>query len=63
MFVVYNVIHRRKAALNYSLLVKLDMWEKTEKLICEITHAQLIATVIEIKEINRCTDAAILALE
>ncbi len=63
MFVVYDVIHRCKAALGYSLLIKLGMWEKTEELICEITHAQLIATVTEIKETNWCTDAAILALE
>ncbi len=39
------------------------MWEKTEELIREITHAQLIAAATEIKETNRCTDAAILALE
>ncbi len=63
MFIVYDVIHRRKAALGYSLLIKSGIWEKTEELIREITHAQLIAIATEIKETNRCTDAAILALE
>ncbi len=52
MFVVYDVIYRRKAALGYSLLIKSDMWEKTEELIREITHAQLITTTTEIKETN-----------
>ncbi len=63
MFVVYDVIHRPKAALGYSLLIKSGIWEKTEELICEITHALLIATATEIKETNRCTDTAILVLE
>ncbi len=63
MFLIYDIIHRRKAALGYSLLIKLSMWEKTEELIHEITHAQLLATATEIKEINRCTNAAILVLE
>lgn len=52
MFVVYDIIHRRKAALGYSLLVKLGMWEKTEELIREITYAQLITAATEIKETN-----------
>ncbi len=63
MIVVYDVIHRRKTVLGYSLLIKSGMWEKIEELIHEITHAQLIATATKIKEINRCTDVAILALE
>lgn len=40
MFVIYDVIHRRKAALVYSLFVKLSIWKKTEELICKIIHAQ-----------------------
>ncbi len=63
MFVVYDVIHRRKVALGYSLLIKSGMWEKTEELIRKITHAQLIITAIKIEETNCCTDTAILALE
>ncbi len=63
MFVVYDVINRRKAALDYSLLIKLGMWEKTEELIREITYTQLIAVAMEIKETNWCTDTTILALE
>ncbi len=39
------------------------MWEKTEELIREITYAPLIALATEIKETNRYTDPAILALE
>ncbi len=63
MFVVYDIIHRRKAALGYSLLIKLGMWEKIKELIYKITHAQLIAVVTKINEINWCTNAAILVLE
>ncbi len=63
MFVVYIVIHRCKAALRYSLFIKSDMWEKTKELIREIIYTWLTATATEIKEINWCTDAAILALE
>ncbi len=63
MFIVYDVIHRHKAALRYSLLVKSGMWEKTEELICEITYARLTVMATKIKETNRCTDTAILALE
>ncbi len=63
MFVLYDVIHRRKAELGYSLLIKSGIWEKTEELIREITHAQLIAAATEIKETNWCTNAAILVLE
>ncbi len=63
IFVVYDVIHRCKATLGYSLLIKLGMWEKTEELIRKITHAQLIAAATKIKETNWCTDTAILALE
>lgn len=63
MFIVYDVIHRRKAALGYSLLIKSGLWDKIENLITELTHAQLVAVVTEIKKTNRCTDPAILALE
>ncbi len=63
MFIVYDVIHRRKVVLGYSLLIKSGMWEKTEELIREITHAQLIAAVTKIKETNWCINVAILVLE
>ena len=63
MFVVYDVIHRRKAALGYSLLVKTKLWTETEELISNLTHDDLIAAAKEIKETNRCTNPAILALE
>ncbi len=63
MFVVYDIIHKRKAVLGYSLLIKSGMWEKIEELICEIIYTQLIATATKIKEINWCTDTVILALE
>ena len=38
IFIVYNVIYRRKVALGYSLLIKLDILEKNEELIYEIIH-------------------------
>ncbi len=62
-FIVYDIIHRRKAALGCSLLVKSGMWEKTKELIREITHAQLITIATKRKDTNWCTNIAILALE
>ena len=38
--------------LGYNLFVKSDIWEKTEELIREITHAQLIAAATKIKDTN-----------
>lgn len=63
MFVVYDVIYRRKAAFGYSLLVKLGVWTTTETLITKLTSSQLVVAAKEISEINKCTDPAILALE
>ncbi len=63
IYVIYNIIHRHKAALGYSLLIKSGIWEKIEELICEITHTSLIAVVTKIKETNWYTNAAILVLE
>ena len=63
MFVVYNIIHRRKAALGYSLLIKTKLWTKTKELITNLIHDDLIAAAKEIKATNRCTNPAILALE
>ncbi len=63
MFVVYDIIHRHKAVLNYSLLIKSGYWEKIKELICEITHAQFIATATKKKKTNWCTNISILALE
>ncbi len=63
MFVIYDIIHKHKSVLGYSLLIKSGMWEKIEELIRKITHAQLIAIATKIKETNQCTNIAILALE
>ncbi len=63
IFVVYDIIHRHKAALSYSLLIKSGMWEKIEILFREISLALLIAsaTVIQVK--IWCIDVTILILE
>ena len=63
MFVVYNVIYKCKTILGFNLLIKLGIYEKTKELIYKITYAQLIAAATKIKETNRYTNAAILALE
>ena len=63
MFVVYNVIHRQKAALGYSLLVKSKLWTETEELIKNLTYTELISAAKEIKDTNRCTNLAMLPLE
>lgn len=52
MFVVYNIIYRRKAALGYNLFIKSGIWEKTKELIYKIIYAQLIAVATKIKETN-----------
>lgn len=52
MFVVYDIIYRRKVVLAYSLLVKLGMGKKTKELIRKITYAQLTATATKIKKRN-----------
>lgn len=38
MFIVYNVIYRQKVALNYSLLIKSGLCDKTKNLIIELIH-------------------------
>ncbi len=38
MFVVYDVIYKRKTALGYSFLIMLGMLEKTKELIYEIIY-------------------------
>ena len=63
MFIVYNFIYRHKATFGYSLLVKSNIWEKTEESIHKIINIQLIAIATKIKETNRCTNTTILALE
>lgn len=63
MYVINDIIHRYKAALGYSLLIKLGIWKKTKELICEIIYAQLTAIATKIKETNRSTNAVILVLE
>ena len=63
MFIVYDIIHRQKFALGYSLLIKSGLWNKTKNPITEFTHTQLVAAATEIKEINRCINPAILALK
>lgn len=52
MIVIYDIIYKRKTALGYILHVKSGMWEKTKKLILEITYTQFIATATKIKETN-----------
>ena len=63
MFLVYNVIHRRRAALEYSLFVKSQIWAETESLMVVLTYDCLAAAAVEIKTTNKCTDKAILALK
>lgn len=53
MFVIYNIIHRQKAVLEYSLLVKTKQWTETEELIRNPTYNKLIIAVKEIKKTNR----------
>lgn len=52
MFIVYDIIHRRKAALGYSLFIKFGIWDKTAELIKELIYAQFIVAAIKIKKAN-----------
>lgn len=61
MFVIYNMIHRRKAVLEYSLLVMSKLWTETKVLIHSLMYLQPITVVEEIKKSNICLDPAILA--
>lgn len=63
MFVIYNVIHRRKAVLEYSLLVMSKLWTGTKVLIYSLIYLQPIIAIEEIKKSNICIDPAILALK
>lgn len=63
IFVIYDIIYKRKTVLGYSLLVKLNIYDKTMGLIHKITHNQLIVIATRIKEINWYTDIRILVLE
>ena len=63
MYVVYDVVQRRAAALGYSLLVKSQRWLQTQELIAGITHKQLCKAAELVKTTNICTDPAVLALK
>ncbi len=63
MYVVYNVIQRRAAALGYSLLIKSQNWSQTEELIADITHNQLCKAVELVRTTNTYKNPAVLALE
>ncbi|MCJ1347504.1 hypothetical protein MMC31_005729 [Peltigera leucophlebia] len=63
MYMVYDVIQRRSAALGYSLLVKSKQWSATQGLIAKISHKQLCDAAEAVRTTNTCRDPAILALE
>lgn len=63
MFIVYNVIHKWKRGLGYSLLAKIKLWIKTKQLIINLTHNNLITAAKEIKETNMYINLGILAFE
>ncbi len=63
MYVVYDVIQRRAAALGYNLLVKSQYWSQTQELIAGVTHNQLCKAVELVRITNTCKDPVVLALE
>ena len=63
MFILYNIIHRQKIAVRYSLLVMIKQWTETEKLIRNLTYTELISVTKEIKENNRYINPTILILK
>lgn len=63
IFVVYNIIYRRKATLVYSLFIKIKLWTRIEELIKKLTYSKLIVAFKKIKKTNKWTNLAILILE
>lgn len=63
MFVIYNIIDKCKTVLGYILLVQTKQWIKIEQLIMNLTSNNLITIAEKRKEINNCTNSAILAFE
>ncbi len=63
IYVVYDVIQRRAAALGYSLLVKSQNWSQTQELIAGITHNQLCEAAELVRTTNTYKDPAVLALK
>lgn len=63
MFIIYNVIYRRKAVLRFGPFVKTKLWTKTEEMIRSFTYSKLIVATKRIKETNRYTNPTILAHE
>lgn len=63
MLVIYNVIHRQKAKLGYSLVIKTKRWTETKKLIRNLTYNKMITSAKGIKETNKYTNLAILVFE
>lgn len=63
MFMIYNIIDKCNTVLGYILLVKTKLWIKTKQLIMNLTYNNLITIAKKRKEINNCTNSAILAFE
>lgn len=45
MFIVYNVVHRWKVVLEYSLFVKTKLWTEIKELIKNLIHDRLITFI------------------
>ena len=63
LFLLYNVVNRRRAGLGYYLLTKTRLWEQTHTEVDALTMTELNEAANEIKTIGKCTNPAILKLE
>lgn len=62
MYLLYDVIQRRKAALGNSLLVKRDDYNAVQDVISSLTQEQLISAAQSLRESKTTSDPAIAIL-
>ncbi len=63
VFLLYDVVNRRRAGLGYFLLTKTRFWEQTHAEVDALTMAELNDAANEIQATGKCTNPAILKLE
>lgn len=63
LFLLYDVINRRRSGLGYHLLKKTRFWEETHAQVDSLSLEDLNKAAAEIKTTGKCTNPAILTLE
>ncbi len=63
MFLLYDVINRRRSGLGYHLLTKTRFWEQTHAQVDSLSLEDLKKVATEIKTTGKCINPAILTFE